>query len=51
MFYWVDNSFAVSNQGIQTLRDNKTLALRARVSYRVLVFEYPDETLKLVSHR
>ena len=44
----VNNSFLVFHQGIQTLENNKTLALRARVSYRFLVFGSPDETLKLV---
>jgi hypothetical protein len=38
----------VSSAGDQTLENNKTLALRARVSYRFLVFGSPDETLKLV---
>jgi hypothetical protein len=36
------------SSGDQTLENNKTLALRARVSYRFLVFGSPDETLKLV---
>ena len=36
------------HQGNQTLENNKTLALRARVSLRFLVFGSPDETLKLV---
>jgi hypothetical protein len=36
------------SSGDQTLENNKTLALRARVSYRSLVFGSPDETLKLV---
>ena len=36
------------SSGYQTLENNKTLALRARVSYRFLVFGSPDETLKLV---
>jgi hypothetical protein len=33
------------SSGDQTLENNKTLALRARVSYRFLVFGSPDETL------
>ena len=36
------------SSGDQTLENNKTLALRARVSYSFLVFGSPDETLKLV---
>ena len=36
------------SSGDQTLENNKTLALHARVSYRFLVFGSPDETLKLV---
>ena len=36
------------SSGDQTLENNKTLALRALVSYRFLVFGSPDETLKLV---
>ena len=32
----VNNSFLVIHQGNQTLENNKTLALRARVSYRFL---------------
>ena len=34
----VNNSFLVIHQGNQTLENNKTLALHARVSYRFLVF-------------
>ena len=39
------------HQGNQTLENNKTLALRARVSYRFLVFGSPDETLILVNYK
>ena len=45
---YVNNSFPRVSSGDQTLENNKTLALRARVSYSFLVFGSPDETLKLV---
>jgi hypothetical protein len=38
----------MTGNGLQYIENNKTLALRARVSYSFLVFGSPDETFKLV---